>query len=394
MQRMDPRVLLAGSCVILPFALPRIGLASSSTLGITICAIGALVYCTEKGLKIKGLDWRETLTLGGLLSSFLSPWMGRDYYVEALARLVVLFVGIMGAKAFVEIILTTSEKRIKEICTITSYIVGVAAVTERIISNGTTMLYFNEPSHFALGMWIPLLLTADCAKTRVALAALALYTTELLLYPNSSVAVIVLIGWLLVIKRTAKLNFKGGLVLSVSMIAISMGMLNGSLIEHISLRVNPSEIQTNNTQTTLVIMDGIERMKTSLKTLHGVGFENAGNTYNSGDYRNVYREMLELKPETSGANASDCGGNLYKYVTETGLIGLMLILPLLSTAVSAIIWKLRFRARSSSPIDSLVACLGGLILYQMLIRGLAYSSAGFLGMFLLNGIIRERIQDA
>jgi len=241
------------------------------------------------------------------------------------------------------------------------------------------MILFTEPSHYAI-VFIPFLFYAvyTCNKKPYAILYIIAALVLALIIKNLTL----LVGCLMIVLLWYGRRF-WSLGLIISMFVVAAFFLD---LEYFLGRIDISA--DNRNLSTLVFLSGWERAYLSFTTSYGfgVGFQQLGIVGPEGDFQIILQGLLD----GSGLNVKDGGSLGSKLITETGLLGLILLLFYLFFAYKVVRKFLLREIKGSKNIFFLGVYL--LFSIELFVRGMGYFSlTSFLFLSSLYWIYYSRI---
>lgn len=296
-----------------------------SAAGVMAVAIISFLAVRMKGRLHRGSSTSVTqvamgvgLTLFYLLSSGIVSWVVNSTFEfgRFFQSLILMFFCLIGAYEFSAFVNSCTEEKVDKALRFVFMVIlfsSVARILGIHLSGDRTVFFYNEPSHYALGL-APFLLymVVSDAKHRWIWMLLAFVVG--LLIKSLTLIIVVLLVFGVVLRISIKE------ILFILMLTVVASLAGGDLAYYFDRVALASDSENFSN---LVYLSGWERALLSMHETWGLGYglNQLGIVGSQGD---VMRTLADMGAE--GLNALDGGAVAPKLIAEFGAMGLFLLM--------------------------------------------------------------------
>jgi hypothetical protein len=359
--------------LILPYLFSSLG-ASSWALGSVVAACFYLVIVLMKREAIF-IRWNElALCLAFIVANILvsSICYSQLPSFAQLLSIVVLVLLYTLSWLVASWLATQSLYKLAKYINSTAWIVLAASFFQKLIAFDVLpypkhILYFSEPSHFAIGITPLAIFLCMTARRREAMLFSALLLALSLYVENATLLVLFFVCAMFALLRL-------GFGLSQLFVALLVGSFAAVPFVLQSAYLAPRITLSNDNLSSLVYLRGLESAQAALKEppFFGVGFQMMGSRTNETNATLLLEELNQ-----ADLNANDGGFVAAKLVTEFGVVGIVVLCIYLVVVSKGLLSALReIGPRAISPSRCIYLASYSSVILQLFVRG-----SGYLGPF-------------
>lgn len=298
-----------------------------ASLGVMVVSTISLLYVLIKGRRQGGSSSAVTqvvMVIGlvivyllgtGIFSSQAHPSFDFGRFLQSL---ILFFFCLAGADSFSNAVNSCTEEQAAKSFRFVFLVIlfsSAARVCGIHLSGGEssrTVLFYNEPSHYALGL-APFLLYMVVSDTKRRWIWMVSAVAVALTIKNLTLLIVVLLIYAILMRISIKTILFASLIIALALVA-------GDGLSYYSDRAMLSSESTNFSN--LVYLSGWERAWLSMNETFGLGygFNQLGLV---GDQGEIMRTLSDLNAE--GLNALDGGSVASKLIAEFGVVGTLLL---------------------------------------------------------------------